>query len=218
MLANYKSWEVNVTIKALLTSAICSTFLIANVGLAQETNTTETATEETAEAAEGTDAAGFNLGEEVAPEPKVGEPYAKEVFGDWIIQCIKSEGEKEPCNMFQLLRDGDGNAVAEVTIMPLKNQGQVVAGGNFIAPLGTLLTSQMSIQVDEGSTKRYPFTFCTAQGCVARVGFAQSDLNAYKRGNSAKVLLVPASSPDKRIVVAASLTGFTAAFNYLSER
>ena len=205
------------TIKALLTSVICSSFLLTGMGMAQETENSETTAEETTQSSDGDNSAGFNLGEEVAPEPKVGEPYAKEVFGDWVIQCIKTDGAKEPCNMFQLLRDGDGNAVAEVTIMPLKNQGQVVAGGNFIAPLGTLLTSQMAIQVDEDSTKRYPFTFCTAQGCVARVGFTKSDLAAYKRGNAAKLLLVPASAPDNKIVVAASLTGFTAAFNSLSE-
>ena len=137
--------------------------------------------------------------------------YTLEVFGDWRIRCIKTpEGEDDPCQLYQLLMDQDGNAVAEVNMFPLPEGSRAAAGANIVAPLETLLTEQLTLTVDGGQARRYPFTFCNAGGCVARVGFTQAEIDQFKRGNSARIRLVPAGAPDQEVLLTMSLTGFTA--------
>jgi invasion protein IalB len=155
------------------------------------------------------------MGEPVAPDGNpIGTPYVKAEHGDWDIRCVRTESGRDPCQMFQLLRDGDGNPVVEFSVFPLlPPQGEAVAGGAVITPLETLLTEQVTIAVDGAGARRYPFTFCTATGCFARIGFSAADIARFKRGRAATVTIVPVVAPDRRITVTASLTGFTAAYD-----
>ncbi len=203
-------------------NAICAVVLTAGLGFsaayAQETTQATEQTQETPTAETTTDAAGLSLGEDAQSEgPQVGQRYAKEEFGDWLIQCVKTESGNDPCNMFQLLRDSQNNPVAEVVMQPLRGQGQAVAGANVVTPLETLLTAQLSIAVDKGKAKRYPFAFCTQQGCVSRIGLTSADLQSFKRGNVANVVMVPAGAPDTPVTLSMSLAGFTAAFDSLAK-
>ena len=158
-----------------------------------------------------------------APEgPQVGDTYVVETHGDWEQRCIKApEGEAEDCSIYQLLRDGGGQPVSEITIASL-DEGRVVngqalvAGITVVAPLETLLTQQLTLSVDGGDAQRYPFTFCNRGGCLARIGFTQTEVDAFKRGNAASLRLVPAAAPDQAVDLQISLSGFTAAFDALS--
>lgn len=170
-----------------------------------------------AQEAPAVDENGLSLGEEIRPEPQLGDRYIAEVHGDWAVRCTKTDAERDPCHMYQLMRDGDGNPVAEVNMSALPGGGRAVAGANIITPLGTLLTAQLALAVDTGTAKRYPFSFCEQIGCVARIGLTAEDLAAYKRGNAARVIMVPAGAPDKPVETAMSLSGFTAAFDALSK-
>ena len=152
-------------------------------------------------------------GEAAPQQPQDDGTYIRETEGDWAIQCLRvPEGQEEPCQMYQLLRDEQDNSVAEVSIFQLQPGGQVVAGGTFVVPLETLLTEKMTIQVDSGQAKRYDFSFCTRIGCYARVGFTEADINAFRRGAVAKVTIVPALAPDQKVTLDMSLTGFTAGY------
>ncbi len=211
---------------ALLALVLAGTLGLSSTAIAQETATTETdtassetetASEEPAQTEQTTAGGELSLGEEVNEGPKVGQRYARAEFNDWLIQCVKTENGNDPCNMFQLLRDTEGNPVAEVVMQPLSGQGQAIAGANVVTPLETLLTAQLSIAVDAGKAKRYPFSFCTKQGCVSRIGLTANDLASYKRGNEAKVVMVPAGAPDKPVQLTMSLAGFTAAYDSLSK-
>ena len=165
----------------------------------------------------------LDTGEVVGEAPAAAAPgqdrtYVRETNGDWALQCLKTsedgtEGEADPCQMYQLLGDGQGNSVAEVSIFRLQNSGQVVAGGTFVVPLETLLTERLTIQVDSGQAKRYDYSFCTQIGCYARVGFTNEDISRFKAGAVAKITLVPALAPDQKVTVNMSLTGFTASFD-----
>lgn len=159
--------------------------------------------------------AGLNLGEQVVDGRTVGEEYIKEEFGDWSHRCVVAAEGDDPCNSYQLLQDAEGNSVAEISIIPISNGGQAVAGGTIITPLETLLTRQITLQIDAGAGRRYPFTFCARGGCVARVGFTADDIAAMKRGASATLTIVPAGSPDNPVALNVSLTGFTAAYDNL---
>ena len=70
----------------------------------------------------------------------------------------------------------------------------------------------LRIGVDAAEPKVYPFSFCSAAGCVARVGFTAAEVDAFKAGNNAIVTIVPAVAPDQTVVLEVSLKGFTAGY------
>ncbi|WP_261385175.1 invasion associated locus B family protein [Vannielia litorea] len=222
-----------------LTKASFLALMIAATPLwAQDATTTEeapaeeTTTEAPAEAA-GEGAADAAAEEAATPSPDAGlnmgtpegqaaagtdpaAPYTKETHGDWELRCAKVEGvEEEQCQLYQLLSDEGGNAVAEINLFALPAGGQAVAGANIVTPLETLLTEQITLSVDGSQGKRYPYTFCTRIGCISRIGMTQADVNGFKAGSAATLSLVPAGAPDQRVRLKVSLTGFTAGFTSL---
>lgn len=151
------------------------------------------------------------LGEEMGDGSYIGNTH-----GDWELICIAIPDEPDPCQMYQLLRDDEGNATAEVTLFPLPPGGEAVAGATILTPLETLLTAQLVMQIDGGAAKRYPFTFCAAVGCIARVGFTAEEVDAFRRGAAATWTVVPVAAPDQSVDLTMSLIGFTAAFEELA--
>lgn len=156
---------------------------------------------------------GLAMGETVQDGPQVGQPYIREVSGDWALECLKLEEGEEPCQLFQTMLDEEGNQVSNMRIFKLPAGGQAVAGALVAVPLETLLTAQLTITVDGAQPKRYPFSVCDRQGCYARIGLTAEDIASYKRGASATVTLVPFVAPDERVEVKLSLSGFTAGFD-----
>ena len=169
----------------------------------------------------------FNMGEEVdengdpvAPEtqePQPGDQYLQEVFNDWAVRCLKVAEGEDPCQMYQLLNDADGNSVAEIAIVSLPAGGQASAGATIVVPLETLLTEQLTLRVDGGQARRFPFNFCNVGGCVTRLGLTDQDIGLFRRGAQATLTLVPAAAPDQTVTVTMSLSGFTAAYNFVSQ-
>ena len=182
--------------------------LTALPAFAQETTApaTEQATEDLSM---GTTAAPAVLTKDTA---KVGQGYLATTFEQWEQRCEKTEDGKDPCQLFQLLKDAEGNSVAEFSIFALPAGGKAAAGGTIVAPLETLLTEALTIAIDTAPAKIYPFTFCTIEGCVARVGFTAEEVEQFKKGAKATVSLVPAAAPDKRVTLDISLKGFTAGY------
>ena len=157
-------------------------------------------------------AAGLDLGQEVREDPS----YIKDTYGDWQLQCFRSEADEDPCQMYQLLREDAGNPVAEFSMFKLPDGSEVVAGATVVVPLGTLLPQGLRIAVDEGTAKSYNFKFCSMVGCFAQIGFTQGDIDALKAGGEAVLTIVPAQAPDQRVVIKASLDGFTKAYENVS--
>ncbi|MEM9344492.1 MAG: invasion associated locus B family protein [Pseudomonadota bacterium] len=142
----------------------------------------------------------------------LGESYVTESHGDWQVRCIRTNAENDPCQLYQLLDDGQGGSVAEVSIFPLPDGGNAVAGGTIITPLETFLPEQITITIDGGAGRRYPYTFCSPRGCIARIGLTADDLANYRRGAAATIRLVPARAVDQEVILNLSLSGFTAGF------
>ena len=149
-------------------------------------------------------------------EPPVGAYYPRATHGDWTLRCIKTADAADPCELYQLMKDGEGNSVAEITLIPLDNGGQAKAGATVVTPLETDLTQGIRLQVDAGQAKAYPFNFCAPVGCVSRVGLTDAELGSLKRGKAASVSLLPyGAGPDQVVNLALSLTGFTAGYTEL---
>ncbi|MCF6316886.1 MAG: invasion associated locus B family protein [Marinosulfonomonas sp.] len=216
-------------LQKLCTLALILTF--SGAAVAQETTTgttttpttqsgtetasdTETAPETDPEAPAVATEIERSMGVDVNAENGIGTVYVKETYGDWELQCFRvPEGETEPCQLYQLLKDENGNGVAEVNFISLPGDQQAAAGATIVTPLETLLTQQLTLAIDGGPTKRYPFTWCGAGGCYSRIGFSNADVAAFKRGANAKITVVPVAAPDQKVVVTMSLTGFTDGYN-----
>lgn len=150
--------------------------------------------------------------------PQTGTYYAKETFGDWTLRCIKTAEGHDPCELYQLMKDDKGTAVAEATLIPLFGGGKAVAGATLVAPLETDLLHGIAVQVDAGKKRGYPFNFCAPVGCVARMGFTADELAQLKRGNKATVSLLPYGAPEAEMFnLNLSLKGFTAGYDELSK-
>ena len=174
----------------------------------------------TGEASEGEgDGLGLSLGQDGQPgEPQVGEVYVRENFTDWELRCERVGTGEDPCQLYQLLEDQEGNAVAEISVFALpEGTQQAAAGATIVTPLMTLLTEQLTLSIDGGTAKRYPFSWCSAIGCIARVGFTEQELQQFRRGSRAQLAIVPAAAPDEQVELGISLSGFTAGFEAASE-
>ncbi len=194
----------------LRTLAICALVAFPVAGLAQD----QSATTEEAPAADGNAATGLSMGV-TEGEAQVGQTYIAEEHGDWQMRCVKSEDGKDPCQLYQLLEDEEGNSVAEFSIFNLPEGQQAVAGATVVTPLETLLTAELRLQVDAGQARRYPYSFCSQIGCFARIGFTAGEVDAFKAGSAVTVAIVPAAAPDEVVALKMSLSGFTAGWTAL---
>lgn len=166
--------------------------------------------------AQETDSTDPSLGEVVVDERPLGTEYVKELHGDWAVRCLTTDQDKDPCSLYQLLLDEAGNSVAEITLFPLQqSQNGAVVAATFIAPLETFLPVGVTLGVDGGEARRYPFEFCTQIGCFSRMGFTDVEVDAFRRGAVANVRIVPAGARDRTVDLQISLTGFTAGLQSL---
>lgn len=202
------------TILPMLYLGIVALCLIGGLSVLSAQTTNETTAQNQQEG--GINNRDLNLGEVVAP--RIGVSYLRETHGDWQIRCITVEQGAEPCQMYQLLRSGDGQPTLEMSIftVPQQNNNVVVAGATVITPLETLLTEGLQIQIDGKPSKKYPFGWCSAAGCYAQIGLTIEDIENFEKSKSAKFIIYPFVAPDTEIVLTLSLQGFTAGFKALS--
>lgn len=176
----------------------------------------ETTDAPAADAPENSEGAGaLSMG--TSTEPSVGQLYVKAEYGDWDLRCVRTESGVDPCQLYQLLNDAEGNSVAEVSIFDLRDQGPAAAGATIITPLETLLTEQLRLGIDAAAPKTYPFSFCSQVGCFSRLGFTAEEVDALRAGSAAKVTIVPAAAPGEVVELTMSLSGFTAGFAAVTE-
>ncbi len=191
------------------TSALALILALATSPLMAQT--TETPVEVPVVAADAVTDDGLSMGVDLGGTAP-GAPYTVATFDDWEQRCVKGETGLETCQLYMLLKDASGTATAEFALfgLPAATEGPAVAGATFIAPLETLLTTGMSLQIDGGEAKAYPFSVCTQIGCVARLGFTAEEVQALKDGAAATITVVPYVAPDQRVELKLSLAGITA--------
>jgi invasion protein IalB len=182
---------------------------------AEESAPDAPAAEETAPALGGDLATGIEAEEAPAePAEAAGEGpqiYVREEHGDWEVRCLRApEGQEDPCQLYQRLADQGGQPTADINFFDLPDGNEIVAGATLLTPLQTLLTAQVTIAIDGGQPKRYPYSFCDQSGCYARMGFTEEDVAAFRRGATARIVVVPALAPDQPAELDMSLSGFTA--------
>jgi len=190
--------------KSLSLFAVLAAAVFSTAAFAQE------ATEETQ--AEGATASPLSMGTEAAQDAT----YIKEEHGDWMLRCFRNENGDDPCQMYQLLKEAEGNPIAEFSIFRIDEESPAAAGGTIVVPLLTLLAAELKLSVDGGVVKAYPYRFCSPNGCVAQIGFTEEEIAAFQRGAEARLTLIPAMAPNQTVDIFVSLKGFTAAFEQAS--
>ena len=157
---------------------------------------------------------GLTLGAVEGAADGIGSQFTEASFGTaWEQRCIRTEDGSDPCQLYQLLKDGEGNSVAEISMFDLPAGGEAAAGATIVAPLETLLTENIRLKVDDAAAKIYPFTWCSQIGCIARVGFTADEVAAFKRGAKATLTIVPVVAPDQKVDLNLDLSGFTAGYD-----
>lgn len=204
--------------RSLLKTLMVSALVLSAISVAQAQDTAAPADGNATVQADAATADGLSMGTEAgAATDGVGSSYVAANFDAWEQRCIRSEDGADPCQLYQLLKDDKGNAVAEFSMFNLPAGGQAVAGATVIVPLETLLTENLVLTVDGGKAKVYPFTFCSTIGCIARIGFTSEEVDQFKKGASATLSIVPVVAPDQRVNVSLSLKGFTAGYDAVSK-
>lgn len=166
--------------------------------------------------------------EDEAPGLTEGDAYIAQRFQDWVLSCVYTGTGNDPCRFIQILNNGEGGRVAQVSIVPLPPGRGVAAAAIVETPLGTLLRvprnadelSQpggLRIRVDGGEVRVFQFTFCAEGGCVAEIGMEPALVEAFKRGNTANITIWSVDDPATPVELQLSLSGFTAGFNRVAE-
>ena len=196
--------------RALLTALLAAGVMVASPVVAQDSGAAEQETQDV-------NKDGLSLGEDVDPSQGIGTPYVRETYGDWEMRCLRTQDGNDPCNLYQLLLDDQDNSVAELSIFDLPEGGPAVVGATVVTPLETLLTEQVVLSVDEAPGRRYPFSYCAAQGCFSRIGFTAEEVDAMRKGNIATIKIVPVVDPTSVVNLTVSLSGFTAGLQAVSD-
>lgn len=146
------------------------------------------------------------------------EPYVKTTEGDWKVQCIRVESGDEPCEMFQLLTDKDGNKVASISVLGLPKGKEAVAGATIATPLESALTAGVTLQIDTQKPITLPYSFCSQVGCFSNVVLKAEELDLFKKGKKIAMTIVPMRAPDQKVELAISLKGFSAAWDAMQPK
>lgn len=140
------------------------------------------------------------------------QTYLLEKFTDWEARCETVAEGKDTCHLYQMLRESNGNPVAEMIVFGVAPRENAVAFLTIITPLSTLLPPGLAISIDDSKPIVLPFSFCIQIGCFVRVPMAADSVAAMKKGAKASIRIVPADAPDKPVDIPVSLSGFTAGF------
>ncbi len=156
-----------------------------------------------------------------AETPQPGQPYVAAEHRDWQVICTRVEGETgEACEIYQLLREANGQPIAEISIAALALTGQIIAGATITTPLETFLPAGLGFRIGAQADQMRveEFRVCTVVGCVVRMGLSAAEVQAMERGSDAFITILPFVALDRPVDIAISLRGFTAAMRDLRER
>ena len=158
-----------------------------------------------------------SLGQDNSAPSSAGQLYEQATHKDWKILCLNSGQEKDPCHLYQLLRDPDGHPTAEIAIHRVYGQEGISAAATVLTPLETLLTANLEFQFDGQTVSTYPFSWCHRRGCNVRIALTDDDILSMKKFGSGKIRIETIASPGSKIALQVSYLGFTAAFTSLAE-
>ncbi|HEX6930255.1 MAG TPA: invasion associated locus B family protein [Gammaproteobacteria bacterium] len=149
----------------------------------------------------------------------------RDEFGDWGFICTQpdnaaesEEAAKESCNLFQTALLNNEQAEGGQRVL-LTRVGYLGSNENPVllvtAPLGILLPSGITVEVEGHETIQIPVQRCHAGGCLAYVVMEQPFIEAFQKAVEAKVTFYDMQR--RGIAIPLSLKGFTKGLEELVE-
>jgi invasion protein IalB len=146
----------------------------------------------------------------VAAGPPADEPPVRSMHGDWQIRCdTPPGGGREQCVLMQFVTAEDRDNVG-LTVIVLKTADKQSRIMRILAPLGVLLTSGLTLKIDQSDVGKTGFVRCVPNGCVAEVMLEDQLLAQLGSGKTATFIFF--QTPEEGIGIPISLTGFQAGF------
>lgn len=130
---------------------------------------------------------------------------AIDTFGDWKIIC----DDGAACRMSQTIGQTDTSRVI-VQLRVFKGEAPTAL---LTFPLGILLSTGWSYEIDGGRNTVLPFEICNTSGCHAGLRLDADLLQRLKRGNHLTITFRDAANEPVMPVI--SLSGFTKAYEAL---
>lgn len=145
-----------------------------------------------------------------APAAAAAPQQQKQQISDtgWSTRCTKDKEKK--CEMFARLETVPAKQrVAEVALGFPQHSKEIKEGeaeGVIILPLGMLLPTGASIQVDDGKLSSFTPRFCNNGGCFSVVKFDKALLDSLAKGKTLNLLFKTAEG--RSIKMGIALKGF----------
>jgi len=144
-----------------------------------------------------------------------GATTLRESFGDWTVSCAIGEQDGKParvCALTQQQVNTEGKHVLSIELHPESNG----AAGTLVLPFGLDLVKGAGLQVDERQlAEPLPYSTCIPLGCLISLTLNADAVSALRAGGllTAQPTVLGGDNAEFGI----SLTGFSAAFNRVSE-
>lgn len=140
-----------------------------------------------------------------------------ETLGDWSVVCETPNSDARVCAATHQVLTAPNEQSQQSLLMRLvvtynsdSNESQMMT----IVPLGVDLIKGLTLEVDQGDVLRLPVKTCDQAGCRIRARVEGNFVDLMKRGAQIFVGYWPSNS-EKRLRIAGSLRGFTAAYGRL---
>ncbi len=154
------------------------------------------------------------LAQETPAAPAEPELVRRDV-GDWSVVCAVSGS---PCAMEQIGKTAAGEDAILIQVEKLPEPAtvegrRVVAVANVLTPRNAFLQPGVTLRVNGGEARTYPYYACQNNGCIAQIAMDEAMVNAFRRGARLAVTIAifqPEGPASGEVFV--SLAGFTRAF------
>jgi invasion protein IalB len=149
----------------------------------------------------------------IGGSPASDEPPVRSTHGDWQIRCDTPPGSgREQCVLMQFVTAEDRDNVG-LTVIVLKTADRQSRIMRVLAPLGVLLTSGLTLRIDQSDVGKTGFVRCVPNGCVAEVILEDQLLGQLGNGKTATFIIF--QTPEEGIGIPISLNGFREGFTAL---
>ena len=154
--------------------------------------------------------------EEVTPTQEEGsaptEAQNGQKFGKWVFTCTAISATKSYCRLVQtLFIQKSGQQILQAELGGIGPNGE--SGIQLLFPLGTLLKTPVTMQIDEKDASAIPWVLCNGRGCFAAILLDENTLSAMRSGKQMVVSFGIVGGQAYRLGV--SLGGVTAGLKAL---
>ncbi len=151
-------------------------------------------------------------------------------FKDWSVNCIyekTNDGQDSKkailrdCQTTHIFAQNNQQIMRVYTLHELENNAEKLELSKqpsiyFHVPLRAFLQPQIALQIDNNPAVVVPYNFCDEAGCYGGGKVDVSVTDQLRKGSNAKVLFF--NNNKEAITLDLSLSGYTAAANYLNEQ